>query len=131
MELDWDEYISEIKIRRWDSEAGEYKYSLDINLQEDELGFITSVVGEHRSNRQIYELPDDCSALLQLIKRSEIEKVKTAIIEDCIGGDTHYIFSYHDIDGHKVDGNVKEGAVKNILDWVKQEYDWVPEIKKF
>ena len=25
MELDWNEYASGIKIRRWDSEAGEHK----------------------------------------------------------------------------------------------------------
>lgn len=51
MELDWNEYASGIKIRRWDSEAGDHKYAVDINLQEDEMGVTMSIVGTHRSNR--------------------------------------------------------------------------------
>ena len=103
MNLDWNVYVSRIKIRRWDEISGKYKYGIDIDLQEDEVGFTMSIVGQHKSNRQIYDLPDDCTELLKYMKRSEIEVLPTADIEDCIGGETHYIFSYHTRDGRRVE----------------------------
>ena len=131
MELDWDEYASGIKIRRWDSEAGEHKYAVDVNLQEDEMGITMSVVGTHKSNRQIFDLPEDCSELLQYMKYSELDKLIRENSGECFSGDTHYIYSFHDKKGHRIDGNITDGAVKNIYDWIKQEYDWVPEIGDF
>ena len=131
MNLDWNEYVSGIKIRRWDESSGEYKYSIDIDLQEDELGFTQSVVGQHKSNRQIYDLPEDCTELLGYLKRSKIEAVPATDIKECIGGKTHYIFSYYTKDGHRVDGIVNEGTIQSILDWVRSEYNFVAEIAAF
>ena len=131
MNLDWNEYVSGIKIRRWDESSGKYKYSIDIDLQEEEVGFTMSVVGQHKSNRQIYDLPEDCAELLGYMKRSVIEAVPVTDVKDCIGGKTHYIFSYHTQDGHRVDGIVNEGPMQSILDWVRSEYESVPEIASF
>lgn len=132
MNLNWNEYIPGIKIRRWDKTACEYKYSIDIDLQEDELGIITSVVGQPRSNRQIYDLPDDCTKLLANMKRTSIETVVPADIRDCLSGDTHYVYSYHNVNGNRIDGNVNDSsAATDILKWIKAEYSKIPEIADF